>query len=1228
VKRKVLFLAVASLFANKALAQVLPTGFTSPDITVSGNTMTVNQSAQRRIYDFSTYDIGTGASAIYNQPNSTAVAVNRVGAGAGPSTINGMLTANGHVMILNPNGVLFGSNAVVNVGSLTASTGNINDAAFLSSNTAPIALAGATGGSIENHGTITAADAGLVAFVAPSVVNSGTITALGGRIVLAGVQEATLSLNGGLYEIAIDQGINGSSVGNTRFDATRPGVLDTGSAGGTIVLSALDAANVVSGLINLEGVQRASRIEVHGGVVELKGDLDAATVAGSSSTIGVSGAGKLQDAVDIAKNSGATVQVVGGQYSGEVLLNKADMTVSGTNDAALNVAEGTSGFTVAADGVTIEGMKIVGPYGQNYKDVNWDGAPGVTAGVTIQEDKSGATIRNNDIRNLRQGVFMLGSAPDTSISGNTIDNTKGAMLLRSAGVAISGNLTGALGNEWDIVLLNRIADGAYFTSPHVSQAEYGAGVMAMSAANNGMRVLDRRYGSNGLLGSTPQFGNRSHIVVSAGSNFTAADDFNLGNGLGNARQPLGFIGAGIDAVVAGGSVEVLAGTYAENLTIGKALTLKGAGASSTIVDPVSDDAVSIGGNLGSSATLLIDGFTFRDARYGVRVAGDTVLSELGIRNSEFLGNGKNGFALLGDPATGVPGLAKVSLVNDTFVGNGAIDPISLGYGDILINYYNGDVTFQNLHITGDGEFIGIQMRGASPTPNAPQDAGTFVFDNVTIDGSFRRPSGSAGTWNPGGPGDAIHLLEYGSVANLSFKDVLINPTVGHGMFLEGLGSTLDIGNTRFGAPDIVITGSGTNPTISRNVFVGSNNNHLVTIVDAALSTFTGAADGFAIEDRVFHGLDVAGLGLVTWNPGNLYVTPASGSIQRAVDAAVAGNTINVKADSYAEDVIVGERRNLLFNSSTIGSLAINAAAANSGIGGSVTANGAGGFVFNAPVYLLGDTALATTGASIAFNGDIQTAGGAPYALSLNAGGGDVSMVSGGTQANPLGHFNVLADDFSLASTLWVSGYDIDALGNVALSDHTLRSAGAGLTNAINAGGNVSGSTIADSGVQIQSAGNVAANVTSQAAVVVAAANVSGNFSAQSIAVAAQQTVNVAVQAPGPVEIRSGGPANVSGSAPALTIDAPGGSASGSFGQVTNTGGGLIEVNGKPQVNTTLAASADNSRVVPAEVTTAASVEPGGTASRSGTPRRHKPEEALEVLENGEAVEIDLSPGND
>jgi len=84
-----------------------------------------------------------------------------------------------------------------------------------------------------------------------------------------------------------------------------------------------------------------------------------------------------------------------------------------------------------------------------------------------------------------------------------------------------------------------------------------------------------------------------------------------------------------------------------------------------------------------------------------------------------------------------------------------------------VQLLNGDITLQNLHITGSGEYIGIQMRGASPTTNNPLDAGTVVFDNVTIDGEFLRPAGSTVPGTRIGPGDADPPSRISVVANMS-----------------------------------------------------------------------------------------------------------------------------------------------------------------------------------------------------------------------------------------------------------------------------------------------------------------------------------------------------------------------------------------------------------------------------------------------------------------------------
>jgi large exoprotein involved in heme utilization and adhesion len=57
--------------------------------------------------------------------------LNRV-VGGDPSSILGTLQSNGRVFLINPNGIMFGAGAQINVAGLVASTLNLSDADFLS----------------------------------------------------------------------------------------------------------------------------------------------------------------------------------------------------------------------------------------------------------------------------------------------------------------------------------------------------------------------------------------------------------------------------------------------------------------------------------------------------------------------------------------------------------------------------------------------------------------------------------------------------------------------------------------------------------------------------------------------------------------------------------------------------------------------------------------------------------------------------------------------------------------------------------------------------------------------------------------------------------------------------------------------------------------------------------------------------------------------------------------
>lgn len=119
-----------------APAYALPTGGTvvggsaNGEIHLSGgNSLSVNQKVDKLIANWDSFSVAAGERVIFNQPSSSSIALNRV-IGTKASDIQGRIDANGQVFLVNPNGVLFGRGAQVNVGGLVASTLDITDAEF------------------------------------------------------------------------------------------------------------------------------------------------------------------------------------------------------------------------------------------------------------------------------------------------------------------------------------------------------------------------------------------------------------------------------------------------------------------------------------------------------------------------------------------------------------------------------------------------------------------------------------------------------------------------------------------------------------------------------------------------------------------------------------------------------------------------------------------------------------------------------------------------------------------------------------------------------------------------------------------------------------------------------------------------------------------------------------------------------------------------------------------
>ncbi len=138
--------------------------------------------------------------------------------------------------------------------------------------------------------------------------------------------------------------------------------------------------------------------------------------------------------------------------------------------------------------------------------------------------------------------------------------------------------------------------------------------------------------------------------------------------------------------------------------------------------------------------------------------------------------------------------------------------------------------------------------------------------------------------------DASTILIQGG--SLTIRDSTISETTGGARAaIEILGGTLDLGTLADpGGNTLNVNGAG---DLMRNTSAGAVSAIGNTFqVDAAALT-----SNFRIEDEIAHALDAAGRGLVTWVAGNVYVTPASGSVQRGIDGVAAGGIVNVEAAS-------------------------------------------------------------------------------------------------------------------------------------------------------------------------------------------------------------------------------------------------------------------------------------------------------------------------------------------
>ncbi|MEQ6443228.1 two-partner secretion system adhesin CdrA [Pseudomonas aeruginosa] len=517
-----LMFAIASI--NAAMAAPTGAQFNPNEIKISqqGKTTLIDQSTQRAIINWKGFDVSADEAVRFNQPGVTSSTLNRVTAGQ-ESVIAGRISAPGQVIIYNSNGVVFSGSAKVDVGSLITTTANISDEHFRQGKLI-FDQPGNPDARIVNDGSISVAEKGLAAFVAPSVANNGVINARLGTVAMAAGNAATIDLYGdGLVSIAVTDPV-------TRKPQDAQALVSNGGAiqadGGSVLITAEQASRVVDNAVNLSGVILARGTEVREGSVALVSKSGDIQIAGKIDVSGPKNGGDvLVSGQQVALASTASIDARGAAQGGSVRIG-GDFQDRGELPRAKNatLAKGAS-IDVSATGKGNGGLAVVWSDGNTRMDgriLARGGAQGGNGGLVETSGKVNLSIADSAYVSVAApygngGTWLLDPTTLRIVaSGGTSGSVGGANGASGDATVNASVVTGALaGGKVTLSASDRLSVEAPLITSNLGGASRGleliatgpAGAVDISAPilfRNGSLAIRAGGNINFLSGGTPQ----------------------------------------------------------------------------------------------------------------------------------------------------------------------------------------------------------------------------------------------------------------------------------------------------------------------------------------------------------------------------------------------------------------------------------------------------------------------------------------------------------------------------------------------------------------------------------------------------------------------------------------------------------------------------------------------------------------------------------------------------
>ena len=987
-------------------ANVLPTAaqniYGNSAISVNGSVMNVNQSTQQAIVHWQSFNIGSGATVNLYQPSGGSALYRVVGNDA--SQIYGQLNATGQLFLINPNGVLFGQGAQVNVGGLVASTLNMSNADFL--NGRYVFNGGNSTASVSNYGTIQAGNEGYVVFLGNTVNNAGTIVATNGSVSLAAGQEAVLDFYGnGLVKTKLSGDALNAVINNSG---------NISAIGGSVQL----ATNARASAINVSGIIEANSLVELNGVIRLEG--------GDNARVGVSGTLSAQGLATGTK--GGNISVTGEQVA---LFAGANLNASGQ----------------AGGGTVLVGGDLQGKNADVYnaRTTYVDKNANIKVDATKQGNGGKAIVWSNDITRFygnisAKGGAISGNGGFVEVSGKSnldfigkvdlsaINGVGGQFLLDPANIILNTSIQTNPNNN-----ANGTADVAFGDAPF-------AGTTTIQISDiTGFSEAFFQASNDITIASTLTMGVNNSIRLEANNNINVnaalttsgtgsinlkADADNSGTGNlaigGNITAREGGISLSAATITrTTGNIATTGATngHAGNISIttsgianlgAATITASGGGASAGNSGRNAGQInINVGGLIGSGA-IAATGSTGSGANTNGGNAGNvTITSNNGITAGAITTNGGNA----GSTGNGNSGSAGVITVTNSTAGNASTGAINSRVGNAIGTGSGGTAGSFSLSNTASGNLTTGAITTAGQT-NSNAHGGDIQLDTTSGNISTGALSSSAGTVRTGNAGKNAGVITVNSGGTFTTTTIAANGSA-------GLGTSQSGGN-------------------AGNISITANN---------GITTTTLAASGGNATAINGNGGNAGAINLTNNSSGNITTTTITARTGNATGTGLGGNAsaINLTNNATSGNISTG---NLTTQGGTLGH------------GGGISINGRNNVTLGTVTTSGGTTLTGNAGrnagaVSVNAGGNIITnsiaaAGGAGLGTNQHGGSGGAVTLSAGS-SNSITHNNITsAGGARTGAGIGGNG------GNVVVSGHALLSANTTINSSVGTGGTNSG----------------------------------------------------------------------------------------------------------------------------------------------------------------------------